>query len=135
MAIEFEDGIKPEEELKTLESYTKEEELKEKQELEKSTPKTELGDEFKFYVNFLHKTIYNNIFKIGLPNEIITELDDNLIKIIEKRFPNIASILDKFGPELAYLGTLATGYLIATQMKAEMQQIEENSKDEQENNN
>ena len=86
MAIELEDNVKVEDELKTLEAYTQEEALKEKQEEEKSTPIASLGSEFDFFINFFHQLTINKIFKLNFDNRIILELDSNLKKLLRKDF-------------------------------------------------
>ncbi len=111
MAIEFEDNVNIEEEIKALETHKEEEEFK------KNKIKNENVDltEIKIYINLLHKSILNKTFKLNFSDEIINELDKNFIHIIEARVPNLAFLLEKIGPEMAYAGTFFLGLAMSHQ--------------------
>ena len=98
-----------------IEQEAKEEaqqEQKHQQEQEEAQ-KENLSLEIIPYIDLIHKGLFYGVFQFKeVEQNYIDEANRLLLQIIEKRFNFLVQVVNKGGVEMAYIGTLATIYIM-----------------------
>lgn len=114
------------EELKKALEEVETEETQEQKELKEvkneQQPTADLSD-FKPYITLIHTKLFK-IAKKDVEKDLIGELDKCLIKILEKRLPKVAGVLNN-SPEITYLMLLGSTFVMTPTQKP--QQLPQNT--------
>jgi len=121
--------------LEEVEHEEKQEQHEEQQQAkqEEEAQRENIAQELTPYIDLLHKGLFYGVFKFQeVDANYINEANRLLMQIIEKRANFLVKIANKGGVEMAYIGTIATIYMLNEGKKHELQQEQPQQEQQQE---